>query len=269
MFKTTDLILNTKDYTFKHFAHEGLGGATKYIATSKTDTPPRKLIVKHNCEFAVASNGFVFGRIGELLGMTIPKTYMFNVALGDERLFDTPCVMGMEFIDGLEPFDIAIVKADEKLKKAFVECFALHALLTSFSDSIQICYVPGDTLYPFDFDDSFSFDKLLFNIISRSQKFAELEVPRMLQNIADKGVTDKIDFCYKILCEKLGYDAIKKDCPYFYEFLERFCALTEEEISSVTDALNFLPDLVSIYYEEYISITQESTRTYLAQNFKG
>lgn len=266
IFKTTALILNTKDYSFDRFKHKGMGGSTKYIATAKTDVFPRKLIVKHNCEYAVASNGFVFARIGELLGMTMPKTYMFYNSTAKKGIFESPCVMGMEFIEGLQPIDIDTIKATEKLKRSYVEYFVLHSLLSDFSDSVQYAYVPNDTLYPFDFDESFQFEKGFFHFILKFGESAEKEVAQKLRYISSKGAIFNLNVCYKVLCDNLGYDKEKKDIPYFFEILERFCNLTKDEIYSVTDALDFLPDLISFYYEEYIQIMQRSTAEYLKMN---
>lgn len=264
VFKTTDLILNTKDYTFKHFSHEGLGGATKYIATSKTDIHPRKLIVKHNCEFAVASNGFVFGRVGELLGIKMPKTYMFEIDPNNKHLFESPCVMGMEFIDGFQAFELSTVANDPRLFQAYIEYHVLYALLTEFEDKTQMAYVPGDTIYPFDFDESFSFEKGSFNILLKNDYYAEYEISRMLKNVKRNGAISKLRVCHSVLCNQFGYDESEMKLPYFFELLERFCKLTEQEICSITNALlELFPELIGIYYEEYIGIMQQSSTEYL------
>lgn len=267
MFNTLDLILNTKDYSFAHFDHEGLGGSTKYIATSKSGEYPKKLIVKHNCEFAISCNGFVFGRIGELLGIKVPKTYMFDVSPDDRYLFESPCVAGMEFIEGFQPIDISVVKTTPKLEKAFVECFVLHALLSDFDDNVQLAYVPGDTIYPFDFDESFWFDKGLFQFTFKHYDLAESQIIRRLSAVADKGVKIKFDVCYQVLCKELGYSQEKANLPYFFDVLNRFCSLKKEEVFSITDTLlDFFPDLVSAFYDEYIRIMQECTKEYIKRN---
>lgn len=223
IFIKEDLILHVKDYSFDRFKHKGMGGSTKYIATAKSDVVPHKLIVKHNCDYATSSNGFVFGRICELLGMTVPKTYLFDVTAKNNRIFESTCVMGMEFIEGFQKIDIATIKANPKLEKAYIECFVLHALLGDFSDAVQYAYVPGDTIYPFDFDDSFHFEKGFFNFIVTFGDKAEDEVVRRLRNFAKKGAIFNLNVCYKVLCDNLGYDREKKDIPHFYEVLERFC----------------------------------------------
>ena len=266
IFDTNDLILNTKDYSFTHFEHEGFGGSTKYIAVSKNNSIPQKLIVKHNCEFAAASNGFVFGRVGELLGIKMPKTYMFEIDPNDKHLFESPCVMGMEFIDGLQTFELSTVANDPRLFQAYIEYHVLYALLTEFEDKTQMAYVPGDTIYPFDFDESFSFEKGSFNTLLRNDYYSEYEISRMLKNVKRNGALRKLRVCYSVLCNQFGYDESKTDLPYFFELLERFYKLTEQEICSITNALlELFPELIGIYYEEYLSIMQQSSAEYLKQ----
>ena len=268
-FNTSDLILNTSDYSFSHFEHEGLGGATKYIAISKNGTIPKKLLVKHNCEYAATSNGFVFGRIAELLGITVPKTFMFDISDEDKYLFESPCVMGMEYIEGLQPFDMTLIKSNPKYLKAYVEYHVLFALLTGFEDKTQISYLPDDNIYPIDFDESFRFEKGSFNVLFENNYYSNYEISRMLKNLQSNGISRNLRVCHSVLCDQLGYDEKKEKVPYFYDFLERFCELTEEEICSVTEALfELFPELIGLYYDEYIVMVQKLTREYLNQTNK-
>lgn len=137
-------------------------------------------------------------------------------------------------------------------------------MVTEFEDKTQMAYVPGDTIYPFDFDESFSFEKGSFNALLENDYYSEYEISRMLKNVKRDGAIRKLRVCYSVLCNQFGYDENQTELPYFFELLERFCNLTEQEICSITDAwLDLFPKLIGIYYEEYIGIVQQSSAEYL------
>lgn len=127
-----------------------------------------------------------------------------------------------------------------------------------------MAYLPGDTIYPFDFDESFSFEKGSFNALLRNDYYSEYEISRMFKNVKRNGAIRKLRVCYSVLCNQFGYDENKTELPYFIKLLERFCKLTESEICSITNPLiELFSELIGTYYEEYIGIMQQSADEYL------
>ncbi len=267
IFDIDELILNTEDYNFSPFAHQGFGGRTKYIATPKK-SGLSKLLIKHKGEFAPPCNSFVYGRIGQLSGVRTPKTYMMNIAESDKHLFESPCVVGIEFIDGFVPPEkhMQTIKGNRTLEKEFIDCFTLFALFTEFEDNLQCAYVPDQAVYPIDFDESFGLKNGTFNSILYDGERAEIFAKNSLQ----VGVRHALERYEKTSIELA---AEKLNVPTEYamgiclETLQCFCDLTEDEIVSVTDALmEFFPPLLAVYYEEYIGILQKKAAAYIAKN---
>ena len=265
VFNLDELILNTSDYSFTPFSHQGFGGRTKYIATPKKENLP-KLLIKHRGEFAPPCNGFIYGRLGQLLGVNTPKTYMMNISKRNRSLFESTCVVGMEFIDGLQPLDINTIKEKEFLKKQFIHCFLLSGLFTRFEDSMQCAYVPEQAVYPLDFDDSFGLEYPVFNVILQNLGLSKSLVERQLKISSQHNLDSYLNVSVKIAADQLGIpsDEVMSE---FVSVLRRFCDLTEKEISSVTNALSeFFPPLLAVYYEKYIHTLMIKAEDYIVKN---
>ena len=265
IFDINDLILNTEDYIFAPFSHQGFGGRTKYIATPRTENLP-KLLVKHKGEFAPPCNGFIYGRLGQLLGINVPKTYMMNVAEQDRNLFESNCVVGMEFLDGLQSPDLKKIKGNEHLRKQFIHCFLLAGLFTHFEDNLQCVYVPDQAVYPIDFDDSFGLEYPVFNAALQNNDLSEWFVQRQLEISWQHDLDSYLKISIETSAEQLRISA-EEVTGEFVSVLQRFCALNEDEIASVTGVLmEFFPPLLALYYEEYIHILQRKAAAYIAKN---
>lgn len=262
VFNANELILDTEDYNFTLFEHQGFGGKRKYIATPKKSGLP-KLLVKHKGEFAPPCNGFVYGRLAQLLGMNVPNTYMMNLSINNADLFDSTCVVGIEFIEGLTTLNMDDIKSNESLKKQFIHCFILCGLFTQFEDSMQCAYLPGKAVIPLDYDDSFGLEYPTFNAALRGNEMDELIIKYQLKNAWRHNLDMYLNICIDVSSEQLGLttDEVHKE---FITVLQKFCDLTEEEITSITNILSvFFSPLLAVYYEEYIHILQVKSKLYI------
>lgn len=265
IFDTDDLILKTKDYDFTPFSHQGFGGTRKYIATPKKKNLP-KLLIKHEGEYAPSCNNFIYSRVGQLAGVRTPKVYLMDVAKRDRHLFASPSVVGIEYIEGLEPVNMQVIKGNATLEKEFVDCFTLFALFTDFEDNMQYAYVPHKAIYPLDFDESFGLTNGLFYLIISEDDGAEYYVSHHLKAGIRKSTESHENIGIEVAAEALGVSP-EYAMKYCLETLERFCKLTEEEIASVTDALiEFFPPLLAVYYEDYIQILQAQAKAYIIKH---
>ena len=262
VFNSNELILDTEDYNFTLFEHQGFGGKRKYIATPKKSGLP-KLLVKHKGEFAPPCNSFIYGRLAQLLGMNVPNTYMMNLSINNADLFDSTCVVGIEFIEGLTALNMDDIKSNESLKKQFIHCFILCGLFTQFEDSMQCAYLPGKAVIPLDYDDSFGLEYPTFNAALRGNEMDELIIKYQLENAWRHNLDIYLKICIEMSAEQLGIST-EESTHEFITVLERFCELKDEEISSITNVLlEFFPPLLAAYYEEYITILQSKTIFYI------
>ncbi|MBO5211223.1 MAG: hypothetical protein J6B80_04770 [Clostridia bacterium] len=72
-----------------------------------------------------------------------------------------------------------------------------------------------------------------------------------------------LNICIDVASEQLGIptDEVHKE---FITVLQKFCDLTEEEITSITNILSvFFSPLLAVYYEEYIHILQVKSKLYI------
>lgn len=262
IFDIDDLILKTEDYDFTPFSHQGFGGKRKYIATPKKRNLP-KLLIKHEGENNPTCNNFIYGRIGQLAGVRTPNVFLMDVSENDSHLFKSPCVVGIEYIEGLVPPDMQAIRGNKTLEKEFVDCFTLFCLFTDFDDNMQCAYIPDTAVYPLDFDESFGLNSNTFYSILSDDAGVEYDVRRCL-NAGKKHKTERY--------ENIGIEVAAKELnvpneyalKYCLDTLKSFCQLTKEEIVSVTDALmEFFPPLLAVYYEDYIQILQAQSKAYI------
>ena len=257
-----EYILNTTDYEFTLVEHQGLGGTRKYIASPKKKQMP-KLLVKHGGEYSPSCSNYMYSRTGKAIGVTIPQSYIMRIAERDKHLFDSPCAVGIEFIDGLQPVDLESIQGNKKLESDMINCFVLAGLFTRFEDLMQTAYLPSVAVYPLDFDESFSMDNGLFNCIMRDDQYAEDAVVRVLRNCRQNNQERCLEIAMEVAAKtlKLRTDEVRMIAM---KLLRQFVALTEDQIDSIAEPLDevFTP-LLAIYYEEYVHIIQEKVRSYI------
>ena len=116
---TTANILNTENYTYEPFSHNGFSGSL-YLATAKDGSLP-KLLIKHENPSS-ACNEFMYSRLAELLRIHTPKVYLFEVAKKDKRLFKSPYVVGIEYIEGLRKFSLDEMNSKPEWQREYAEC---------------------------------------------------------------------------------------------------------------------------------------------------
>ena len=115
---TTDNTLNTENYTYEPFSHNGFSGSL-YLATAKDGSLP-KLLIKHENPSS-ACNEFMYSRLAELLRIHTPKVYLFEVAKKDKRLFKSPYVVGIEYIEGLRKFSLDEMNSKPEWQREYAE----------------------------------------------------------------------------------------------------------------------------------------------------
>ena len=72
-----------------------------------------------------------------------------------------------------------------------------------------------------------------------------------------------LNICIDVTSEQLDVSS-DEVCKKFLTLLQKFCNLTEKEISSITNILSvFFSPLLAFYYEEYIHILQVKAKSYI------
>lgn len=255
------MILNTEDYIFDPFPHEGFSGSL-YLATAKDGKPPM-LLIKHENPCS-ACNEFMFSRLAELLHICAPKVYLFQVAKADKALFASSYVVGIEYIDGLRRFKLDELFDKQEWQHEYAENYAL-AVICSQDDSVQMSMTPDGHIISFDYTECFYFppspavsfdcdEDLRIEYINRYLKSCERGTHNILANA---GAT--------VLQRHLNKHSIEEVYPIYHTPFKRLIALTKDEIEAAAAPLyEIYPVEIGVYFETYIEIMQAKLKSYLS-----
>ncbi len=263
---TTNNILNTDNYTYEPFSHSGFSGSL-YLATAKDGGLP-KLMIKHENPSS-ACNEFMYSRLAELLCIHAPKVYLFEVAEKDKRLFKSPYVVGIEYIEGLRKFTLDEMNSKPEWQREYAECYAL-AVICSQDDRIQMGMTPDGHIVSYDYTECF----YLPASTTRQMGFHEdmrINAMKHCLSSAKKAYHDILAGAgASVLQKELCTNSVEEVYPFYLEPFKKLVALTTEEIETATDPLyNIYPIEVGVYFEEYIKLLQAKMTAYLRSIEKG
>lgn len=254
------MILNTRGYTFAPFSHNGFSGSL-YLATAKDGSLPR-LLVKHENPSS-ACNEYMFSALAKLLGIITPKVHLFEVATEDRKLFASPYVVGIEFIEGLRTFTLDEMNSKLEWQREYAENYAL-AVLCSQDDNVQMSMTPDGHIISFDYTECF----YLSSSATAGMAYDEdtrIEIARRHLSAVDRASHGILANAGATVLQKhLRKDNLEEVYPLYHEPMKRLIKLTTEQIESATDPLyDIYPAEIGVYFEEYIKMMQAKMKAYL------
>ncbi len=175
-----ECILNTANFKFAPYPHKGFSGSL-YLATPRGKGLPQ-LLVKHQ-DPSSACNEFMFSKLAELLGIYAPKVYLFDVAKKDRKLFATPYVVGIEYIEGLRAFSLDEMNSRPEWQREYAANYAL-AVICSQDDNVQMGMTPDGHIVSFDYTECFYLTSTATAMMSRDEKTRSAVVTRCLASAA-------------------------------------------------------------------------------------
>lgn len=255
----TIYILNTSDYTFSKFSDGGFSGKI-LLATPKKSCLPKLLIKSENP--SSACNEFMYSRLAELLGILTPKAYIMNVAQNDAHRFNSPYVVGIEFMDGMHGFTLEEMRSSELWQKEYAEQYALAAMFFQ-DDLVQLTMRTDGHITGFDFTETFWLNDMRISSFNLSDDDLTTVLHRRLKQAVENTATKlragaaalEIELC------------LSKDSPPPDSYLAPMRALlmlTDEQVEVLTDVLcDVYPISVAVYFEEYIKALKIIVSGYL------
>lgn len=263
---TTDNTLNTENYTYEPFSHNGFSGSL-YLATAKDGSLP-KLLIKHENPSS-ACNEFMYSRLAELLRIHTPKVYLFEVAKKDKRLFKSPYVVGIEYIEGLRKFSLYEMNSKPEWQREYAECYAI-AVMCSQDDRIQMGMTPDGHIMSFDYTESFYLPASTTRLMGYDEDTRMEALKRCLSSVKREYHDILAGAGASALQKELCAKSVEEVYPFYLEPFKKLIALTTEEIEAATDPLyGIYPVEVGVYFEEYIKMLQAKMATYLRSIEKG
>lgn len=252
----SDLIISATDFDYIPFKHEGFGGSNKYIAIPKNGVQHRKLLIKQDGVYSPCCNEYIYGRLLKAIGIAAPQYYLIDTGSRVD-LFHTNPVVGVEFLDNITPLDKEKIRSNAELQKDLINCFAAYSIFAQFGDNMQCAYVPGEHIYPFDFGESFGLENGSFRFLCGDEDDAVACARRLLHHFASNSISSSVDVCLEVSAKETRLN-LATAWELFQQPLKRLCELSDDDISTFTEALDeFYPITVSGYYEKYVQILQK------------
>ena len=252
-------ILNTSDYEFSAFNHQGFGGIHKYSATPKKIGLP-KLIVKHEyCH--TACNEFVTSRIAELLRINTAKTYLFRINSNDMRIFKTPYAVGIEYIDDFAeniPFDR--IRTDKNLLSDFLGGYAMYAMFSRFGDIPQCGYSRTNGILFFDFEEYFCLTDFHIRLLMNSESDGKTWFYQSLQSFQKYSITSDVDIIVDYLVKQLQIsENIVR--PILLQPMRRFVNLSKSDLQPILESISEIyPNHVAKFYNDFFAILNKKIK---------
>ena len=260
-------ILNTVDYDYKTLNHEGFGGVCKYIASPKRVGYSR-LLVKHE-NIQSACNTFMCSRLAELCGVYTPKAYLMSTSGETRRLFPMhPFIVGTEWVEDFSAIDYGSIKESPALRQQYLDSMALYAMFCRIADTPQFAYSTAKGVFAYDWDEAFDVTDFVIKLCLYNSDAGTEQMRRMLWHFTRYPLESDADLCLHSVADHLNADANALRSSYI-QAMERFCKVTEAQVTELTDALsNIYPMPLIVYYEEYIRILQAKITSYV-KNIKN
>lgn len=255
-----ECILNTENYAYEPFSHGGFSG-NLYLATAMDGNLP-KLLIKHENPSS-ACNEFMYSRLAELLCIHAPKVYLFEVANNDKKLFASPYVVGIEYIEGLRTFTLDEMNGKPEWQREYAENFAL-AVMCSQDDNVQMSMTPDGHIVSFDYTECFYLTSTAAEAMSCDEDTRIETIKRHLNSAARAPHDILAGAGAEVLRKHLKKDTLEEVYPFYHAPLIRLTELTAEQIEAATDPLyDIYPVEIVVYFEEYIKIMQKKMKAYL------
>lgn len=253
-----DHILNTENYTYEPFSHNGFSGSL-YLATPKDGSLP-KLLIKHENPSS-ACNEFMYSRLAGLLRISAPKAYMMEVSKKDKKQFATPYVVGIEYIDGMRPFTLEEMRGSVEWQMEYAGQYALAAMFDQ-DDRVQLTMTSNGHITGYDFTEAFWLTDMGMSHYMLSEEHLTDMLIRRLQASMQRG-TSMLSAGGSVVRKHFGLPEDAAIPSEYLEPMQRLLRLTEEQIEELTDVLfEFYPVSVPVYFEEYIKMLKKKIAAY-------
>ena len=241
-----DYILNTVNYDYKTLNHEGFGGVCKYIATPKSEEHSR-LLVKHE-NIQSACNTFICSRLAELCGVYTPKAYLMSTSGETRRLFPMhPFIAGTEWVKDFSVVDYNRVKESPVLRQQYLDSMALYAMFCRIADTPQFAHSTVKGVFAYDWDEAFDVTDFVIKLSLYNGDAGTEQMRRMLQRFSQHPFENDAELCLRSAAAHLNMDADDLRSSYM-QTMERFCKVTEAQVTELTDVLfNVYPMPLIVY----------------------
>ena len=117
-------------------------------------------------------------------------------------------------------------------------------------------------IFAYDWDEAFDVTDFVIKLCLYNGDVGTDQLRRMLHHFSEYPFENDAELCLHGAAEHLNGD-VKVLCPSYMQAMERFCNVTEKQVTELTDALSEIyPTPLIVYYEEYIKLLQNKITIY-------
>ena len=251
-------ILNTENYTYEPYSDGGFSGKILLAKPKKPDLP--KLLIKSENPSSACCE-FMYSRLAELLRIPAPKAYIMDVSKQNKKLFGSPYVVGIEYMDGMRSFTLDEMRSSPEWKKEYAGQYALSAMFEQ-DDLVQLTMTGDGHICGYDFTETF----WLSDMSVRTYQLPEEQLTDILSSRLQASNRRGTSFLSAAASVLMKHFELPEDAPVPFEYLEplrAFHALTEDDIEGLMDTLDEVYQMtVSVYFEEYLVLLQKKIAVY-------
>lgn len=163
----------------------------------------------------------------------------------------------------------ASLKESPVLRQQYLDSMALYAMFCRIADTPQFAHSTVKGVFAYDWDEAFDVTDFVIKLSLYNGDAGTEQMRRMLQRFSQHPFENDAELCLRSAAAHLNMDADDLRSSYM-QTMERFCKVTEAQVTELTDVLfNVYPMPLIVYYEEYIKILQRKVTCYAQYHYAG
>lgn len=259
-------VVQTVDFTFSPFhPFEETGDSGALLLAKRKLNRQDRYVIKHaytDC----ACNEFVYAKLAQAMGYTMPKTLLFQLTPDETRkYFKTEYIVGSEHLElAIESPTYTEIREQAVNWQEFFSFLGMYAMFFE-SDSFETPLAQDGKIYRIDTTDAFPLSAWQLNDAG-----INVEIKGTNPYLIRKQQLLSWDFSKALpcsWCDSYFASCQKKDVEGPKHFLEPFSRIQTIRNDYIDSFLNtlcyFYPDFVGDYFKRYISVLQTQCREYL------
>ena len=256
-----EFYVDSRDYLYQPFIHEGFSGQLLLATPVKEGLPP--LLIKQE-QLCSACCEFVYSRLAQEMQIPVPQVFLIKKSGRKESWpFKTPYVVGVVYLEGLHPFTTEDLQNSINMAFEYACHYALAVMFEQI-DAVQMSATSDGNIVGFDFTDCFRLSDLTESLLKKQDTLLIQFLKMLLCAFKQDDFSSSARIGAEVVAKHLGVPQISAVYPLYLEPMKRFCKIGNERIREITEALDEVyPVAISVYFEEYLAELKLKISRYL------
>lgn len=258
-------VVETGDFVFAPFNPLNRVGDSGPLLLAKRKTNRKEQYVVKHAFTDCACNEFIFTKLAQVMGYTIPHAILFQLSSEEKRKY-----FKTEYIIGLKYLELAIeAPTYQEIREQAAnwnEYFSFSGMYAMFfeSDSFETPLAKDGLIYRIDTTDAFPVSALQLDVAGINRAFDGKNPHEIWKNqLLSSDFSKALNLSW---CDSYLQSCAEKDPEGKKYFLEPFARLQEIPGDYIDDFLNtlcyFYPDFIGDFFKRYLSALQQQCYEY-------